>query len=1305
MTTKNLGRRMLSFTLCLVMILSLLPTFALAEGETAAAKIGDASYATLDEALAAVKKGDTVEIIAAGEYTVESLPGTDYTIDAKVDGVVFNHTAKYGSYLTSANCGITLKNITWNVGTAEYQYFRGAKLVNCTINGRLCFMEGSSAENTVFNQNASGGDYNLWAYGSCSFDGCTFNNSVKGKFINVYNEGSDLSTVTVKNCKFVNAGSASKAALNIKETSTGKLLSFNVIVDNCTTEGAFPKATTDDGGKLFVMSPLVQIDDRSDASIEAEKVTVTSAEKQIYPDKVCVAKIGDTEYSNLNKALNDAVKAGTDTTVEIIADVDLTGKTWTPVTVTNCGVITVEGNDHTITGLSDMLFDKAWAGKTGLVINDLTIKDSNIVNDENDDKGDVGVGAFVGYPEASEAITLNNCHLVDSTVSGGHWTGGLVGACAGWNKASDGPVFTTLTIKDCSVEGSKIVGKGSAGGFIGHATQNAATKVIIENCTADGNSVTGEKVAKTGKLIGTIGAAGTAKAFNGEIGGVYLDAEESNTTTGLSGDIDIVGRIGSNGGAMTVTGGSYSSDPTVTSDNSIGTLAVVEGYVIVESEGVYYVLPDYVAQIGENKYETLAEAVAAAKSGDTITLLQDCSGNGIQIPSGSDLTIDFNGFTYTIDGESVGSTGTKTSAFQLLKDSDITFKNGTLTSSTAKLLIQNYANLTLDNMVLDGSELAGTAPYPYTLSTNNGETLIKDTTIIGKDSGNAFDVCSFSPYTANTVTVEGDSVIEGNIELSSSNEADQKLVLNGGDFSKAAIVIADGGDNVVATKAEDVVFTDIPEGYVWNCQNTLVKGIAHNLEKIEAKDADCTLVGNTEYYTCSDCGKYFADENASKEISANSWTIYPAGHDMETTVVKVTCDKAGYTTHTCKTCGYSYISDLVQPEGHKYASEVTKEPSCTAEGEVTFTCSECKDSYTEAIAKLDHEYEVTTVEAGCESIGYTTHSCKNCDFSYVSEIVQAKGHTIVTDPAKEATYSENGLTEGSHCSECGMVIVEQETTSMKKLDKPVITRIANGATGIILKWDAVDGAEGYKIYCKTGTGAWKLAKTITDGSTTKWIDTNCTSGLKYQYKMVATAGDNVSAYSAVKTKCYLARPVIDIHNTADSIVIEWEAVGGADGYKLYRRTDNGEWTLFKTIRDASATSWTDTNRNNGTKYQYKVSAFKTVDGVTYASAASAVKTRHFLTRPELVSVTNVATNKVKATWTKNAEGLGYQLEYKLGDTKTVMKIADPDTLTKTISKLTAGDTYRIRVRAYYTTSGGSNYYSLWTNYKSVKITK
>ena len=71
------------------------------------------------------------------------------------------------------------------------------------------------------------------------------------------------------------------------------------------------------------------------------------------------------------------------------------------------------------------------------------------------------------------------------------------------------------------------------------------------------------------------------------------------------------------------------------------------------------------AKIGNKTYETLEAAFADVPDGTptTITLLRNASGNGIQVAGTKNITFDLGGFTYTIDGETVGSTGTATNGF------------------------------------------------------------------------------------------------------------------------------------------------------------------------------------------------------------------------------------------------------------------------------------------------------------------------------------------------------------------------------------------------------------------------------------------------------------------------------------------------------------------------------------------------------------------------------------------------------------------------------------------------------------------
>ena len=233
-----------------------------------------------------------------------------------------------------------------------------------------------------------------------------------------------------------------------------------------------------------------------------------------------------------------------------------------------------------------------------------------------------------------------------------------------------------------------------------------------------------------------------------------------------------------------------SSSMTVASGATFGQLGTVNGGNVVNNGGT--INDTYVARIGTTGYVSLQDAVNAVSTTEptTITLLKDASGNGVIVPSDKNMTFDLNNCTYTIDGTTVGSTGTETNGFQLLKNSTVTFKNGTITSDKAKILIQNYSNLTLDNVTLDGTNLNASAPY--TLSNNFGNTRIKDTTILAATNGYAFDLYYWPQNGYGdgvSVTVEGDSQIKGNIQYGSDNSDTQsvseKAILNitGGTFT------------------------------------------------------------------------------------------------------------------------------------------------------------------------------------------------------------------------------------------------------------------------------------------------------------------------------------------------------------------------------------------------------------------------------------------------------------------------------------------------------------------------------------------
>lgn len=77
----------------------------------------------------------------------------------------------------------------------------------------------------------------------------------------------------------------------------------------------------------------------------------------------------------------------------------------------------------------------------------------------------------------------------------------------------------------------------------------------------------------------------------------------------------------------------------------------------------------------------------------------------------------------------------------------------------------------------------------------------------------------------------------------------------------------------------------------------------HTMIKTSAVAATCTAAGNSEYYTCSGCGKYYSDAAGTTEITANSWVISALGHDNQSKIVPATTSKDGYTADVCSRCG------------------------------------------------------------------------------------------------------------------------------------------------------------------------------------------------------------------------------------------------------------------------------------------------------------------------------------------------------------------------------------------------------------------
>lgn len=236
--------------------------------------------------------------------------------------------------------------------------------------------------------------------------------------------------------------------------------------------------------------------------------------------------------------------------------------------------------------------------------------------------------------------------------------------------------------------------------------------------------------------------------------------------------------------------------------------------------------------IGDSAYASVPEAVKAIvdkkePQGSTIKLTKDLTGPGVQVAGGQEFTFDLGRHTYTVTDPMVGSTGTETNAFQLMMGSNLTFRNGVITTESAsgKILIQNYSNLKLEDVTLKGGPST-----EYTLSNNNGNVTIGAGTNIyagGASPKAAFDVCRFADYESVVVTVEkGAGEIVGVIETSVSGGATGKgpigLNINGGNLSKAALVCDGESAGTIKVVKDPSVALAAPDGHEW-VGGTLVK--------------------------------------------------------------------------------------------------------------------------------------------------------------------------------------------------------------------------------------------------------------------------------------------------------------------------------------------------------------------------------------------------------------------------------------------------------------------------------------------------
>lgn len=339
---------------------------------------------------------------------------------------------------------------------------------------------------------------------------------------------------------------------------------------------------------------------------------------------------------------------------------------------------------------------------------------------------------------------------------------------------------------------------------------------------------------------------------------------------------------------------------------------------------------------------------------------------------------------------------------------------------------------------------------------------------------------------------------------------------------------------------------------------------------------------------------------------------------------------------------------------------------------------------------FDMCYYLEKIELDCGS------TLKASNFGQLASKVKQHSEKIVVD---------NGIINYI-CSMCNKKLRASVT-----LPKAQLAAVEYTGTGAKIKWIKNADANGYYIYRSVNGGSYSNIKIINGNSTTSFTDTNITvNGAKYTYKIYAYKTINSKKYmgaaSVEKTIYHMSAPALkSVKNVEKGATLEWTKNPYASGYIIYRSANGGSYSEIKTITGASVVSYNDIGAiENGCKYQYKLVAYKTVNGTNYNSVYSSEKFTYILSKPVISSVRNNANRKVTVKWKKNTKASGYEIKYVTGKTTKTVKITSAAKVSKVLSSLKKGKTYKISIRAYKTVDG-IKYYSAWSTQKSVKVKK
>lgn len=253
-------------------------------------------------------------------------------------------------------------------------------------------------------------------------------------------------------------------------------------------------------------------------------------------------------------------------------------------------------------------------------------------------------------------------------------------------------------------------------------------------------------------------------------------------------------------------------------------------------------------------------------------------------------------------------------------------------------------------------------------------------------------------------------------------------------------------------------------------------------------------------------------------------------------------------------------------------------------------------------------------------------------------------------------------------------------------------------TAVQLKWDSVDGAQGYVIYQYDAEAkTWKrIAKTT--NTNTSYIVKDLIAGTNYQFAIrgyqTLNQKENLSTSYPVREQRTKLSTVTGFKTSQvkdTSVQLEWNGVVKADGYAVYQYSASEK--MWKRIAETTDTSYTVENLSAGTDCWFAVKGYQTVNGKENVSVSyPKVKQRTKLSTVTGFCAAQVKDTSVQLQWNALSKASGYiiyQYDTSANEWKRIAKTTNTST-SYTVSNLRNNTSCQFAIRGYQGVNGEEN---------------